>query len=126
MPTNKFFTLEEANSYIPQLLQDVPRIQKLSFELGSKFPDVKKAWEKAKFNGGSVEGVGYLAVALKLNKLVEGIESKGIIIKGIKDGLVDFPALRDGREVYLCWKVPEQEIQYWHDINAGFSGRKPI
>ena len=125
MPEKKYFTLDEANSHVPQLLRDIPLIQELAQGL-NKFPDVKKAWEKAKFNGGSSQGTAYLSVALKINNLVEGIESKGIILKGLMDGLVDFPAIREGREVYLCWKIPEQKIEYWHDVNAGFAGRKPI
>ena len=125
MPAKKYFTLEEANSHVPQLLRDVPLIQELSQGL-NKFPDVKKAWEKAKFNGGSNQGGAYLSIALKINDLVEEIESKGIILKGMNEGLVDFPTIRDGKEVYLCWKMPEEKIEYWHDINAGFTGRKPI
>ena len=125
MSVKKYFTLEEANSHVPQLLRDIPLIQELAQGL-TKFPDVKKAWEKAKFNGGSNQGTAYLSVALKINNLVEEIESKGIILKGLMEGLVDFPAIREGREVYLCWKIPEQKIEYWHDVNAGFTGRKPI
>ena len=125
MSLKKYFTLEEANSHVPQLLQDIPLIQELARGL-NKFPDVKKAWEKAKLNGGSNQGAAYLSVALKINNLVEGIESKGIILKGLVDGLVDFPAIREGKEIYLCWKVPEQKIEYWHDVNDGFKGRKPI
>ena len=125
MSQKKYFTLEEANSHVPQLLQDIPLIQELARGL-NKFPDVKKAWEKAKLNGGSHQGTAYLSVALKINNLVEGIESKGIVLKGLADGLVDFPALREGKEIYLCWKVPEQKIEYWHDVNDGFKGRKPI
>jgi hypothetical protein len=125
MSVKKYFTLEEANSHVPQLLQDIPLIQELARGL-NKFPDVKKAWEKAKLNGGSNQGTAYLSVALKINNLVEGIESKGIILKGLVDGLVDFPAIREGKEVYLCWKIPEQKIEFWHDVDAGFKGRKPI
>jgi hypothetical protein len=125
MPLKKYFTLEEANSHVSQLLRDIPLIQELAQGL-NKFTDVKKAWEKAKYNGGSNQGSAYLAVALKVNELVEKIESKGIILKDLKSGLVDFPAIREGKEVYLCWKNPEQKIKFWHDINAGFSGRKPV
>lgn len=122
----KFFTLDEANSIIPQLLKEVPQIQRLGSRLTQDFPDIKNAWEKAKFNGGSVEGSAYLVVALQLNKIVKDLESKGCILKGINDGLVDFPALREGREVYLCWKMPESKIEFWHDLDTGFAGRQPI
>jgi len=126
MAEKKFFTLEEANSIIPRLLLEVPKIQGLTSDLRNNFPDVKNAWEKHKYNGGSVQGTQYLGAALKLNRIINDLESKGCIIKGIKEGLVDFLSLRDGREVYLCWRAPEKKIQFWHEIDSGFAGRQPI
>ena len=127
MPTkNKYFSIEEANAVIPQLLVDIPVIQSLMENLSHKYPDVKKAREKAQFNGGSVQGADYINCALKTNYLTEELESKGCILKGIKHGLVDFLALREGKEVYLCWKNPEEKIEYWHDIQSGFAGRQRI
>jgi len=127
MPTkNKYFSIEEANAVIPQLLVDIPVIQSLMENLSHKYPDVKKAREKAQFNGRSVQGTDYINCALKINYLTEELESKGCILKGIKHGLVDFLALREGKEVYLCWKNPEEKIEYWHDIQSGFAGRQRI
>jgi hypothetical protein len=126
MPSKKLFTLNEANAFVPQLLDLVPRIQKLSVSLNNDFPDIKNAREKAKWNGGSDQGVDYLNAVLKYNDLMHRIEGMGCEVKGIRDGLVDFPSLREGREVYLCWRMPEKEILFWHDLNTGFSGRKPI
>ena len=126
MPSKKLFTLDEANAFVPQLLDLVPRIQKLSVSLNNDFPDIKNAREKAKWNGGSDQGVDYLNAVLKYNDLMHRIEGMGCEVKGIREGLVDFLSLREGREVYLCWRMPEKEILFWHDLNTGFSGRKPI
>ena len=126
MPSKKLFTLDEANAFVPQLLDLVPRIQKLSISLNNDFPDIKNAREKAKWNGGSDQGVDYLNAVLKYNDLMHRIEGMGCEVKGIREGLVDFPSLREGREVYLCWRMPEKEILFWHDLNTGFSGRKLI
>jgi hypothetical protein len=126
MPSKKLFTLDEANVFVPQLLDLVPKIQKLSVSLNNDFPDIKNARNKAKWNGGSDQGVDYLNEVLKYNDLMRKIEDMGCEVKGIREGLVDFPSLRDGREVYLCWRMPEKEILFWHDLNAGFTGRKPI
>ncbi|MBT5968926.1 MAG: DUF2203 domain-containing protein [Nitrospina sp.] len=123
---NKFFSVEEANGLIPQLLIDIPRIQILMKSLVDEYLDINKAREKAQLNGGSMQGADYLNCVLKINYLTEGLESKGCILKGINHGLVDFPSLRDGKEVYLCWKNPEQRIEYWHDIQSGFAGRQRI
>ncbi|NIP99106.1 MAG: DUF2203 family protein [Nitrospinaceae bacterium] len=122
----RYFTVEEANAHVPRLLELVPQIQDIAARLNREFPDVRNAWEKAKFNGGSSQGTAYLAAAQTLTQMVKDLESIGCVVKGVKEGLVDFPALRDGKEVYLCWKVPEKEIRYWHDIQAGFAGRQPI
>ena len=123
---NKFFSVEEANAYIPQLLIDIPRIQVLMKSLTDEYLDVNKAREKAQMNGGSIQGGDYLNCVLKINCLTDKLESKGCVLKGIEHGLVDFPSLRDGKEVYLCWKNPEQQIEYWHDIQSGFTGRQRI
>ena len=123
---NKYFSVEEANAIIPELLVNIPRLQGLLQDLTEKYPDVNKAREKAQFNGGSLQGADYINCVLNINYLTEQLESKGLILKGIKHGLVDFLSMRNGREVYLCWKVPEQSIEYWHDIEAGFAGRQRI
>ena len=126
MPSKKLFTLDEANTFVPQLLDLVPKIQKLSASLNNNFPDIKNARNKAKWNGGSDQGVDYLNAVLKYNDLMRKIEDMGCEVKGIREGLIDFPSLREGREVYLCWRMPEKEILFWHDLNSGFTGRKPI
>ena len=127
MPTkDKYFSVEEANEVVPQLLVDIPRIQELMESLTHKYPDVKKAREKAQLNGGSLQGGDYINCVFQINFLTERLESKGCILKGIKYGLVDFLSLREGKEVYLCWKNPEQQIEYWHDIQSGFAGRRRI
>jgi hypothetical protein len=62
----------------------------------------------------------------KFDALIHEIQSSGVLIKDINLGLLDFPALRSGQEVYLCWKYGEGEIAFWHEIEAGFAGRRPI
>jgi len=126
MSSKKLFTLDEANALVPRLLDLVPRIQKLSVSLNNDFPDIKNARDKAKWNGGSEQGVDYLNAVVKYNDLMQKVEAVGCEVKGIREGLIDFPSLREGREVYLCWRMPEKEILFWHDLNTGFSGRKPI
>ena len=54
------------------------------------------------------------------------VQALGVELKGIEQGLVDFPTMRDGRVVYLCWQLGEGTIAYWHEIDAGFSGRQPL
>ena len=56
----------------------------------------------------------------------DAISERGILVKGIEPGLVDFPSLKDGREVYLCWREGEAQIDFWHEVDTGFPGRQPL
>ena len=56
----------------------------------------------------------------------ERLERLGVLVKDLDRGLVDFPALRDGEEVLLCWQVGEDEVAFWHGVDEGFAGRKPL
>ena len=64
--------------------------------------------------------------AERLKRSVETLNEVGCVIKDLDVGLVDFPALHRGEEVYLCWKVGERDIEFWHGMDEGFAGRKPI
>jgi hypothetical protein len=64
--------------------------------------------------------------AAAIARCIEGIQELGAIVKDIDRGLVDFPALRDGEEVLLCWQLGEDEIRYWHGVDEGFAGRKKL
>jgi hypothetical protein len=59
-------------------------------------------------------------------RAVEELEGLGVLVKDLDRGLVDFPSLRDGKEVLLCWQVGEDEIAFWHGLDEGFAGRKPV
>jgi hypothetical protein len=62
----------------------------------------------------------------KLETLVHSVQNLDVLIKDINLGLLDFPALKDGREVYLCWQYGEGDIAFWHEVEAGYAGRQPI
>ena len=59
-------------------------------------------------------------------RVVEGLQRLGLLVKDLDRGLVDFPALHNGEEVLLCWQVGEDEVAYWHGVDEGFAGRKPL
>jgi len=68
----------------------------------------------------------YFRLLVRLNEALERLAKRGVRVKDPKLGLVDFPALRAGREVWLCWKVGEATVEYWHEREAGFAGRRRI
>ena len=61
-----------------------------------------------------------------IEERIQPIYERGILVKSIQHGLVDFPSIREGREVYLCWHAGEPEIQSWHQVDVGFAGRQPL
>ncbi len=64
--------------------------------------------------------------ARELARVVDAIDELGVQVKDIDEGLVDFPALRDGETVLLCWKLGEDDIRYWHTVEDGYAGRRPL
>lgn len=124
----KIFSVEEANALIPTVRRIVEAIQRqhsrlLSFEAAAKY-----AAEGAELGGGGMnEGSRYVAILTELAERAGELEALGVQLKDYGRGLIDFPSLRDGRVVLLCWQLGEgDEVQWWHDVDAGFAGRQPL
>lgn len=89
-------------------------------------PEAWSAIEKSAGNGGNPELSKRIFDFEKLDALVHKILDFGVQIKDINTGLLDFSAMRDGREVYLCWQHGEGDIAFWHEVDAGYAGRQSI
>lgn len=89
-------------------------------------PDAWPALEKAAGNGGSRPAGELFKVFRRFEKVLRELHGFGCVLKGLEHGLVDFPAMINGRQVFLCWKYNEPEVAFWHDVDAGFAGRQPI
>lgn len=101
------------------------RLQKAVRKYEAQRPRVIEALRRAGTNGEPYRSSEPDALH-EIRELTESIEQFGCVIKDYASGLVDFPSFRDGREVYLCWKLGEGEVQSWHELEAGFAGRKPL
>ncbi|MFO7634185.1 MAG: DUF2203 domain-containing protein [Caldilinea sp.] len=122
----RYFTLEEARAALPQVKALMEQVQVARREILRLRPDSLPVIEKAALNGGN-KSMGELAIhVMRLEAGVKGIMALGVTIKDIDAGLVDFIGIRNGREVYICWRYGEDEIGFWHEINAGFAGRRPL
>lgn len=77
-------------------------------------------------NGGGTEGRQVGEAFLRVRGLLSAVQEMGVVVKDIDRGLVDFPAVIDGREVYLCWQLGEDSVAHWHELDAGFRGRRPL
>ncbi len=122
----RYFTLDEARAALPQVKGLMEQVQAARREILRLRPDALPMIEKAALNGGN-KLLGELAVhAMQLEAGVRGILALGVTIKDVDAGLVDFIGVRNGREVYLCWRYGEEELGFWHELNAGFAGRQPV
>jgi hypothetical protein len=122
-----YFTIATANEKLPIVVDKFKNIIKLKNEI------VKIEHELNSALTPTSTFEQYVTIKQKLNSAVtkfyqaiEDLENTGVVIKGIDDGLLDFPSKRFDDEVWLCWKEGEKEIKFWHEKDVGFSGRKPI
>lgn len=121
----KHFTLIEARNLLPDLKIKLTKIVELKKSLDSRNYDINK---HQFFGGMGPNGTGKFPKEMEeLVILVHDISEDGIIVKGIDNGLIDFPCIREnGEEVYLCYLLGEDDIEYWHSIQDGFAGRQQI
>lgn len=82
--------------------------------------------DAAPTNGGGAPGRGVGEGFLAVRRLLGAVQELGIVVRDIDRGLIDFPAIIDGQEVYLCWQLDEDGISWWHDLESGFGGRQPL
>jgi hypothetical protein len=89
-------------------------------------PEFWPVVQKAAGNGGSQAASEAVVEFNRFDALVRQVQALGAELKDLNTGLLDFPSLRDGREVYLCWRHGEDDIHFWHELDAGFAGRQPL
>jgi hypothetical protein len=121
----RHFTRAEANALLPRLNELLSQLRDSKDELTDTEAHEALS-EAAPANGGGEEGKRVGVAFLEVRRMLETIEQAGIVLRDIDRGLVDFPAVIDGREVYLCWELGEAEVAYWHDLDGGYGGREPL
>lgn len=124
----KIFTIEEANALLPTVREKLLKIQRCHRRLYAYHEPAKLAAEAGEQGGGGVpNGPQYAKLLLQLTTAISDLETLGVQIKDFDRGLIDFPSLREGRVVLLCWQLGEgDEVEWWHDVDAGFAGRTPL
>ena len=124
----KLFTLEEANSLLPSVRPILKSIQRSHRRLRSFQNSAKLAADAAENGGGGMQkGSQYARLLIDLSLGAGKLEGLGVQLKDYANGLIDFPSMREGRVVLLCWKADEgDQLAWWHDVEAGFAGRQPL
>lgn len=122
----RLFTLAEANRLIPQLQEHLTAVKRAKAVLIRTKDEIKKASAKAQFGGGSFAGPHYIGALEEVSENLQAIQDVGVLVKDLDSGLCDFPHMLNGRIVYLCWKLGETEVQWWHEVNSGYMDRQPL
>lgn len=131
---SRHFTLSEAQALLPEIASDLEAAVALKREAESLEAELRGVALRIQTSGGAdVDPVRFSETKTRHRKALEtvqeklrSIQSQGVLVKDLDSGLLDFPALLDGEEVYLCWKLGEESIEWWHPVDAGFAGRRPI
>jgi hypothetical protein len=121
----RHYSLEEASALLPRVAELIAKMRSARDRLGDE--EARAALEAVgQSNGGGQPGKTVSEGFLELRESMLELRERGIVLRDLDRGLVDFPSVRDGREVYLCWEEGEPEIAFWHEPDAGFGGRRPL
>jgi hypothetical protein len=124
---NSYFSVSDANEILPLV------IKKFNYAKKAKTEVMKMEQQLTSGITPTTSLEEYTVIKRKLNssitkfyQAIEDLENTGVSLKGLDEGLLDFPAKRFDEEIWLCWKEGETEIKFWHEKDTGFMGRKPI
>jgi hypothetical protein len=121
----RHYSVDQANAALPWVVERIERLG--AARDGFADEEAREALgEATPGNGGGEPGRVVSEAFLELQAAATELDAMEVIVRDLERGLVDFPALRDGREVYLCWQEGEGEITHWHEIDAGFAGREEL
>ena len=121
----RHYTVEQANAARPWVGERVVRIRERLQQLRS--PDSRAALDELEeIVGGSYPGREIAGAVLDILWAASELQAMDIVLRDADRGLVDFPSIRDGEEVYLCWLADEPRVEWWHEPETGFAGRQPL
>jgi len=121
--TERAYSIEQANAALPELGELLPAIREerqVVLRAGERIKEMVAS------DGGGHEGTEYWNALRALREHIERLAELGILLRDPEIGLVDFPGELEGRPVYLCWKLGEDRVAHWHDLESGFAGRRPL
>ncbi len=123
----KLFTIDEANEMLPRIRMKLQMIRELHSGLDQYKELARAAAAASESGGGMVGGSNYVKSLYEIGKLTTEITDVGVQVKDYSRGLIDFPSVREGRIVLLCWQLGEpDQIEWWHEIEDGFAGRQTL
>lgn len=122
---HRHYTVEEANAQLEVVGRVVRRIRDARDRLSDDGFDSEFS-TLAELTGGAFPGPGHAAAALEVALGFDQLEEMDVVVRDLERGLIDFPSLLGGQEVYLCWLLGEPSVGHWHAVEGGFAGRRPL
>lgn len=122
---NKHYSREEATALLPQIREWLKQLEILRASLRKHDQRVESLLDAGTDRGGPTVN-DWVRTMADIQHVLEEFRSREIFIKDPDRGLIDFPAIVGGREVFLCWQSGETDVEYWHDLEAGYGGREPL
>lgn len=122
----KHFTIDEANALLPEVKKRIAKMHRLMKKLDRRRGEIVEIIQKARSNGHHLPDNKQPDYLEQLNSVIDEVSSMGAQVKDLEMGLVDFPSIRNGKEVLLCWKPGEDAVRFWHPVDKGYSARKPV
>jgi hypothetical protein len=123
MAAERTYSVEEADASLPELRVVLERVR-------TNRQVILRAAERIRgrvaADGGGTEGTDYWKAREALKADIEALASRDILLRDPETGLVDFPGEREGRRIFLCWRLGEDRVAHWHDLESGFGGRRPL
>ena len=125
MNASRHYTVEQANSALGWVAERIERLR--AARVGLNDEQARAALSEAgPTNGGGEPGRLVSEAFLEMRSALVELQAMEVVLRDLDRGLVDFPSIRDDREVFLCWEEGEDEVAYWHDLDAGYGGRRPL
>jgi hypothetical protein len=117
------YTRETANLLLDEVRERLVRLQRAYAEVAEHRSSMASS---AGGNGGDAGASRWLASSRTAADELAWFRGRGIVVRDVEQGLIDFPGLREGRQIYLCWRLGEDAVNFWHDRETGFAGRQPL
>lgn len=125
MRYERHYTLEEARALLPWVVRALAKLRDARERLADQ--ETRQALvDGSPTNGGGHRGKQVGEAFVEFQNGIGEFERRGIVLRDLDSGLIDFPSIRDGQEIYLCWIDGESDIGFWHGLEAGFAGRQPL
>ena len=121
----KHYTRDEARALLPEIRLSLKRLQQLRTDLVEHEQRLDPLLTPGRDLGGATVNAWVRSIA-DLQEILADFHRRQIQIKDLDRGLIDFPALMEGKEAFLCWKLDEPDIAFWHGLDAGYAGREPL